>query len=81
MRMSVNKKEKNIYLPDGCGCVQTCWLADVLPADADECKQKRKKIYLPDGGRGCIAFVRVGMTYLCGCIAMRADADGGQMDL
>ena len=66
-RMSVNKKEKYIYLPDGRGCVRTCWLADALPADADEYKQKRKKIYLPDGG--------------CGCVAMHADADGGQMGL
>ena len=41
--MSVNKKEKYIYLPDGRGCVWTCWLADALPVDADEYKQKRKK--------------------------------------
>ena len=27
-------------------CVQTCWLADPLPADADECKRKRKSTYL-----------------------------------
>ena len=51
--MSVNKNKKR-YLPDGgrgcvvfvhvgviylCGCVRTCWLADALPADMDECKQ------------------------------------------
>ena len=62
-------------------CVQTCWLADVFPADTDECKQKRKR-YLPDGGCGCVAFVHVGMIYLCRCVwtCWLADALPADMD-
>ena len=41
---------------------------------------KNKKKYLHDDRRGCVAFIRVGVTYLCGCVAYacgrgwRADA-------
>ena len=83
-QMSINENEKILTWMRMCCvlcCVRTCWLADAFPADVDECKQKRKR-YLPDGGRRCVAFVRVGMIYLCGCMrtcwladALPADTD------
>ena len=83
-QMSINENEKILTWTRMCCvlcCVRTCWLADAFPADVDECKQKRKR-YLPDGGRGCVAFIRVGVIYLCGCVwtcwladALPADAD------
>ena len=82
--MSVNENEKVLtWMRMRCVlcCMRTCWLADPLPADADECKQKRKR-YLPHGGRGCVAFICVGVIYLCGCVrtclladVLPADAD------
>ena len=75
--MSVNENEK-ILTWTWMRCVRTCLLADALPANADECKQKQKK-YLPDGECGCVAFVRAGVTdlRLCKMLHMHADADGG----
>ena len=82
--MSVNKNEKILtwtWMHCMLCCVRTCWLADVFPADTDECKQKRKR-YLPDGGCRCVAFVHVGVIYLCRCVwtcwladALPADVD------
>ena len=59
-------KTKKILTWTWMRCVRTCLLADALPANADECKQKQKK-YLPDGECGCVAFVRAGVTYLRLC--------------
>ena len=66
MRMSVNKKEKYIYLPDGRGCVRTCWLADALPADVDEYKQKRKKYTYLMVDADALQCVRTRMEGRCG---------------
>ena len=64
--MGVNKKEKYIYLPDGRGCMWTCWLADALPADADEYKQKRKKYTYLMVDADALQCVRMQMEGRCG---------------
>ena len=58
-----------------CGCVACGRVGSLmlLPADADECKQKRKKLTW-NGGCGCVACVHIGVTYL---VHMRVDTDGG----